>query len=92
MRLSAAGAIKECVDVSYSSFCDVLGAKKTFIVITQTISFEPPVFLPHLPAAVWQLVTLAGEVEEFETKRRVTNSLNVVIERMGTLVQSFLCL
>ena len=44
--------------------------------------FEPDLFLPYLPSTMEQLVQLSADAESFEGKRRVMNSLNVLIEKM----------
>lgn len=56
----------------------------------QTVGFELSVFLPHLPAAVAQLLQLTAEADTFETKRRVMKTLNIVIERAELQVHSSL--
>ncbi len=43
-------------------------------------------FIPHLPTTINELVHLIGEVETFESKRRVDNTLNIVIEQTGKQV------
>jgi hypothetical protein len=43
-------------------------------------------FLPHLATTISELVRLIAEAETFESKRRVDNTLNVVIERTGQQV------
>lgn len=43
-------------------------------------------FIPHLPTTINELVRLIGEVETFESKRRVDNTLNIVIEQTGKQV------
>ncbi|KAH8118388.1 ARM repeat-containing protein [Phellopilus nigrolimitatus] len=47
------------------------------------LQFDEDVFAPHLPAAISQLMDLSAEADTSEAKTRVTESLNVVIERMG---------
>ncbi|KAI0375701.1 ARM repeat-containing protein [Pilatotrama ljubarskyi] len=60
VRLTAAIAIRECVD---------------------SLKFDPDVFAPFLPAVVSSLVRLTAEADTLESKRRITDSLNTVIER-----------
>jgi hypothetical protein len=50
------------------------------------VGFTVEFFLPHLQAAISQLVHLIGEAESFESKRRVENALNIVIEQTGQQV------
>lgn len=52
------------------------------------MSFQPESFLPYLEKVVWQLVSLTAEADTIEAKRRVTESLNVVIQQMGIMVRS----
>ncbi|KXN86407.1 Importin-11 [Leucoagaricus sp. SymC.cos] len=54
-----------------------------------TIEFSISYFLPHLATTISELVNLIGETETFESKRRVDNTLNVVIERTGEQVSPF---
>jgi hypothetical protein len=49
----------------------------------QTIEFDLQVFLPFLQAAVLRLVFLSSEVDDINTKRRITKTLNVVVEHAG---------
>ncbi|KAI0638247.1 ARM repeat-containing protein [Trametes polyzona] len=60
VRLTAAIAIRECVD---------------------SLKFDADVFAPFLPAVVSSLVQLTAEADTLESKRRITDSLNTVIER-----------
>lgn len=50
------------------------------------MEFVVDYFLPHLPTTISELVRLIGEAETFESKRRVDNTLNVVIEQTGQQV------
>ncbi|KAF9451646.1 ARM repeat-containing protein [Macrolepiota fuliginosa MF-IS2] len=54
-----------------------------------TVEFSVDYFLPHLPATISELVRLIGEAETFESKRRVDNALNVVIEQTGSQISPF---
>ncbi|KAH9846976.1 ARM repeat-containing protein [Lenzites betulinus] len=60
VRLTAATAIRECVD---------------------SLNFDANVFAPFLPPVVSVLVKLTAEADTLEAKRRITDSLNTVIER-----------
>ncbi|OJT10170.1 Importin-11 [Trametes pubescens] len=60
VRLTAAIAIRECVD---------------------SLKFDADVFAAFLPAVVSALVRLTAEADTLESKRRITDSLNTVIER-----------
>ncbi|KAL0577074.1 hypothetical protein V5O48_004917 [Marasmius crinis-equi] len=48
-----------------------------------TLDLNFPSFTPFLSQAVSDLMNLIAEVDGFESKRRVDNALNVVIERAG---------
>ncbi|KAJ7684034.1 ARM repeat-containing protein [Mycena rosella] len=48
-----------------------------------TLEFDISVFAPHLSDAVSELVTLLGEADTLEIKRRVDYTLNAVIEQSG---------
>lgn len=50
------------------------------------MGFAVEYFLPHLPATISQLVHLIGEAESFESKRKIDNALNIVIEQTGQQV------
>jgi hypothetical protein len=50
------------------------------------VGFAVEFFLPHLQATISQLVHLIGEAESFESKRKVENALNIVIEQTGQQV------
>lgn len=52
----------------------------------QTVDFEPSSFEPFLPTAVSELINLMGEADSFESKRRIDNTLNVVIEQVKEMV------
>ncbi|GBE79528.1 ARM repeat-containing protein [Sparassis crispa] len=65
VRLTAAMALRECVD---------------------TIEFNENVFAPFLSTAVNELVLLMAEMDSVDSKRQVANSLNAVIERVGTRI------
>ncbi|KAI0750869.1 ARM repeat-containing protein [Daedaleopsis nitida] len=60
VRLTAAIAIRECVD---------------------SLNFDGNSFAPFLPPVVTSLVKLTAEADSLEAKRRITDSLNTVIER-----------
>jgi hypothetical protein len=81
VRLTAAVALRECVDVCYVQFT----AK--FILTTpcsrthQTVEFDANVFAPYIAPTVTELVRIIGEADTMESKRRIAASLNTVIER-----------
>lgn len=54
----------------------------------QSIDFEPAGFAPFLSAAVPQLIQIMAEADTLESKRKVDESLNTLIEQSGTLVSS----
>ncbi|KDQ64644.1 hypothetical protein JAAARDRAFT_187954 [Jaapia argillacea MUCL 33604] len=60
VRLTAASALRECID---------------------TQGFDADVFAPFLPIVVVELVKILAEADNLEGKRRIANSLNIVIER-----------
>ncbi|KDR83604.1 hypothetical protein GALMADRAFT_219426 [Galerina marginata CBS 339.88] len=69
VRLTAAAALRECVDAS---------------------DFEPNGFAPFLATAVQQLMQIMAEADTLESKRKVDESLNTVIEQSGTLILPFM--
>ncbi|KAF8914040.1 armadillo-type protein [Gymnopilus junonius] len=69
VRLTAAAALRECVDA---------------------IGFEPAGFAPFLSTAVPQLIQIMAEAETLESKRKVDQSLNTIIEQSGTLMIPFM--
>jgi len=52
----------------------------------QTLDFKLEYFAPFLPTAVSELISLLGEADTFESKRRIDHSLNVLIEQAGAQV------
>ena len=54
----------------------------------QSLNFEPDSFAPFLPPVVATLVQLTAEADSLEAKRRITDSLNTVIERAESRVRS----
>ncbi|KAJ3573347.1 hypothetical protein NP233_g2485 [Leucocoprinus birnbaumii] len=54
-----------------------------------TVDFTIDYFLPYLASTTSQLVRLIGEAETFESKRRVDDTLNVVIEQTGQQISPF---
>ncbi|THH11497.1 hypothetical protein EW145_g638 [Phellinidium pouzarii] len=48
-----------------------------------SLQFDADAFAPHLPAAISHLIELLVETDTLEAKRRVTQCLNIIIERMG---------
>ncbi|CDO76254.1 hypothetical protein BN946_scf184470.g12 [Trametes cinnabarina] len=65
VRLTAAIAIRECVD---------------------SLRFNADVFAPFLPTVVQCLIQLTADADTLESKRRITDSLNTVIERAETRI------
>jgi hypothetical protein len=85
VRLTAATALQECVDVRCFTY-----PRPSCSRSIQTLDFDIDVFVPYLPTAVTELVKLMGETDTMEAKQRLAKSLNVVIQRAGTRV-SFPC-
>jgi len=86
VRLSAAEALKECVDVSPWCVCLI----KMLIPITaQTVKFDVQTFQSFLGDFVTELVLLTAEADTLESKIRLTKTLNIVIERAGNRVHTF---
>ncbi|KAG6821587.1 hypothetical protein H0H93_000096 [Arthromyces matolae] len=54
-----------------------------------TLEFETSCFRPYLPSVVSELIAMMGEADTFESKRRIDNTLNVVIEQVGELIVPF---
>ncbi|KAJ3710388.1 ran binding protein 11 [Lentinula raphanica] len=48
-----------------------------------TLDFDCKIFEPFLPQAVAQLMSLIGEANTYQSKRKVDDALNVVIDRAG---------
>lgn len=85
VRLTAAIAIRECVDVGRRPLgASLYSADHNRL---QTLDFDLAVFIPYIPGIVSQLVRLAAEADTLESKRRIFNSLNAVIERSETQVR-----
>ncbi|KAI5123421.1 hypothetical protein M0805_006126 [Coniferiporia weirii] len=55
-----------------------------------SLQFDADVFAPHLPTAISQLIELSAEADTLEAKGRVTQSLNVIIERMGLRIVPYM--
>ncbi|EJD01395.1 ARM repeat-containing protein [Fomitiporia mediterranea MF3/22] len=55
-----------------------------------SLQFSADSFMPFLPAAVSQLLDLMAEADTLEAKRRVTQSLNVVIESMDDKIVPYM--
>ncbi|KAF5390622.1 hypothetical protein D9757_002665 [Collybiopsis confluens] len=51
-----------------------------------TLEFDSEAFLPFLPQTVAELMSLIGEANTFDSKRKVDDALNVVIDRAGPKV------
>lgn len=71
VRLTAAMALKECLD---------------------SVDLNPEYFVPFLPTAVSELIRLLGEVDTFDSKCRVDQSLNVVIEQSRERIVPFMAM
>lgn len=56
------------------------------LTTVQSLAFEPNSFAPFLTSTVPQLIQLMGEADTLESKRRVDECLNIIIERSGALV------
>ncbi|KAF8746019.1 hypothetical protein AX14_004306 [Amanita brunnescens Koide BX004] len=69
VRLTAAMALRECVD---------------------TVDFDVHVLEPFLPTIVSELVKLMGEADTMESKRRIDNTLNSIIEQSGDRIVPFI--
>ncbi|PPR07214.1 hypothetical protein CVT26_012647 [Gymnopilus dilepis] len=54
------------------------------------IGFEPARFAPFLSTAVPQLMQIMAEADTLESKRKVDESLNTIIEQSGTLITPFM--
>ena len=84
VRLSAAEALKECVDVSHFRF-RIIASLIRFTA--QTVEFDVQTFQPFLGDFVTELLRLMAEVDTLESKTRLTKALNMVIERAGNRVR-----
>jgi hypothetical protein len=84
VRLTAAVALRECANVCtiVSSAC----IHTTEYGTQQTIQFNADVFIPFLPVVVRELLQLIGETDTLESKRRIAQTLNTVIEQAHTAV------
>ncbi|KAF9076797.1 ran binding protein 11 [Rhodocollybia butyracea] len=51
-----------------------------------TLDFSSDAFAPFLPQAVTQLMDLIGTANTFDSKRKVDDALNVVIDRVGSQI------
>jgi len=85
VRLTAATALRECVNV-----CPVLSIRKNIHNILVTSSqgkdFVAETFAPFLSTTIPEFIQLMAEADSLESKRKVDESLNKVIERSGTFV------
>lgn len=84
IRLTAAVALRQGVDVIILPLLVIYDG--LFIVVLQTLDFNPDEFAPFLSGAVTQLMNLIGEANTFDSKRKVDDALNVVIDRAGAKV------
>lgn len=50
------------------------------------MNFRPPVIAPYIETIITELVRLTAEAEELETKHRILESFNDVIENIGAMV------
>lgn len=85
VRLTAAMALRECVDVCVFSL-----SSNARLTMAQTITFDINMFQQWLPMAVTELVKLMGEADTLENKRRVGSTLNTIIEYAGERVRLFM--
>ncbi|KAF8528819.1 ARM repeat-containing protein [Hysterangium stoloniferum] len=69
VRLSAAEALKTCVD---------------------TVKFDVDAFAPFIGDFVTQLIQLLAEADTWESKSRLANTLNIVIECVGSRITPFM--
>lgn len=67
--------------LSYMSSC-------ASYLLFQSLKFDADVFATFLPAVVSALVRLTAEADTLESKRRITDSLNTVIERAEARVSA----
>lgn len=91
VRFTAAGTLRECVDVN-QTFVEILPSATLITVSSplKSLHFNSDEFAPFLAATIDQLLEVTAEADTLETKRRITQSLNVVIECMGERVSSLL--
>jgi hypothetical protein len=78
VRLTAAVALRECVDVRLMLLVPRILTK---FLIYQTLDFDANMFAPYIAPAVTELVRIIGEADTMESKRRIAASLNTVITR-----------
>lgn len=81
VRLTAATALKDCVDVGlyFASLSDSHSV--------QSVTFDGPTFSPYIPAAVGSLLNLMAEAESQDAKKRVVRSLNVIVDAVQQQVR-----
>jgi hypothetical protein len=84
VRLTAATALRECLDVCIP--LRTCPGRPTDLKLLQRINFERECFAPFLPIAVTEMIRLLGEADTFESKHRIDHSLNVLIEQAGEQV------
>ena len=82
VRLTAATALQQCVDVSP----DANNTYLTNTIISQADLFDLNVFLPFLTPAVAELLQLIDQVDTIETKNKLAACLNTIIGRTTTEV------
>jgi hypothetical protein len=56
------------------------------LINEQSLGFDPNAFGVFLPSTIPKLIQLMGEAETLESKRKVAESLNTIIEQSGSLV------
>ena len=89
VRLTAAVALRECVDVRLDPrWSKNLLTKYRRSLTCQSVEFDANVFAPYVAPAVNELVVIIGEADTMDSKRRIAASLNAVIERAEIRVGS----
>ncbi|PPQ99043.1 hypothetical protein CVT24_003603 [Panaeolus cyanescens] len=54
------------------------------------LGFDPQAFEPFLATSITQLINVMGEADTLESKRRVADTLNVIIEQSGYRIRPFM--
>ena len=79
VRLTAATALQQCVDVSPD--IESTSHTNSIIYVRQADLFDLNVFLPFLSPAVAELLQLIDQVDTIETKNKLAACLNTIIGR-----------